>query len=131
RSVRTWQVPEFGSKYATMKEWCAHHSLAKTLAVMHPKWNSFVSFVSAPPQVCPEFSDDPKPITVDLAPVPPLEDEMIPDPLRDWIVDIATRAWAPTAYAAAAAIVALSGLIGCRLAIRPKRHDRWLVCPNL
>ena len=56
---------------------------------------------------------------------------MLPERFRGWIFDMANRACVPADYPAAAAIVALSGLIGRRLAIRPKRQDDWLVPPNL
>jgi putative DNA primase/helicase len=82
--------------------------------------------------VCPDFSGvEPRPIAVDLLPVPPLDPRLIPDPFRAWLVDVAERAWVPPEYPAAAALVAAGGLIGRRLAIRPKRRDRWLVVPNL
>jgi hypothetical protein len=133
RKVWTWSLPEFGSKYRTLKEWCRHNSLTAVLMLEHAaKWTNFVVFVSGSQQECPDFSGvEPRPISIDLLPVPPLEDAMIPGPFRVWILDIAKRAWMPPEYCAAAAIVALSGLIGRRLAIRPKRRDRWLVVANL
>jgi putative DNA primase/helicase len=130
--VRIWTIPGFGSKFGAMREWCTHNSLVATLEVeCAGEWRGFVSFVGTPMGICPKFSEDPKPIAVNLIPVPPLEDEMIPKPLRGWILDISTRAQAPVEYVAAAALVAIGGLIGCRLAIRPKRRDHWLVVPNL
>lgn len=72
-----------------------------------------------------------KPISPALAPVPELDPCMIPHVFRAWLQDIADRACLPLAYAAAALIVALSGLIGRRLGIRPKRYDDWLVVCNL
>jgi hypothetical protein len=72
-----------------------------------------------------------KPITPALAPVPELGAYMIPQVFRAWLEDIADRACLPLAYAAAAMIVALSGLIGRRLGIKPKRYDDWLVICNL
>ncbi len=132
RSVRIWRVPRLNSKYPTMRSWGAENSLAKELEFEHAcKWRGFVGFIGTPPQVCPEFSGPPQPITVNLLPVPQLDDELIPEPLRDWTLDIARRSCTPKEFPVAAAFVSLSGLIGCRLTIRPKRRDRWLVCPNL
>ena len=37
----------------------------------------------------------------------------------------------PLEYVAAALVVVLSGLMGRRLSIRPKRYDDWSVVPNL
>jgi putative DNA primase/helicase len=56
---------------------------------------------------------------------------MIPAPLRAWLKDIADRGCFPLEYPAAAAIVGISGLIGRRIGIRPKRNDDWQVIPNL
>src|SRR5205823_6245312 len=56
---------------------------------------------------------------------------LIPEPFREWLADIAERGCFPLEYPAAAAVVALSALVGRRLGIRPKRHDDWLVVPNL
>ena len=128
-SAYIWRLPGYGSKYSTLKAWLEKEDLAKALEF---GWEDFVVFVSDSPKAIPDFSSIiPRPITVDLIPVPPLEDAMIPEPLREWILDIGNRAWAPVEYAAAAAIVALSGVIGCRLTVRPKRKDRWLIAPNL
>jgi putative DNA primase/helicase len=133
KRVGRWRLPGFGSRHPTMREWCTHNDLVEVLEAEHArKWGGFVGFVGTLDQVPPDFSGvEIRPIAVDLMPVPALEDCMIPDPLRAWILDIARRAWIPPEYAAVAAIVGLSGLIGRRIVIRPKRHDRWLVVPNL
>ena len=83
--------------------------------------------VSAPPT----FDIDPRPITANLAPVPKIDPCMIPAVFRAWLQDIADRGCFPFEYVAAALIVVLSGLIGRKLAIRPKRYDDWTVVPNL
>jgi putative DNA primase/helicase len=130
--VRTWAVPEFGSKFGTMREWCKTHDLGKLLALEHAgKFKSFVVFVGSSLGESPKFEGDPRKITAELLPVPGVDPGMIPGPLRRWLVDIANRGSFPLEYGAAAAIVAMSGLIGRRIAIRPKRHDDWLVVPNL
>ena len=66
-----------------------------------------------------------------LPPVAELDEALLPDPLRAWIMDISDRMQAPPDYSAATVIVALSSLIGRRLGIHPKRHDDWLAVPNL
>jgi putative DNA primase/helicase len=132
-SIRIWRVPGFGSKHRTMKEWCASNSLTKTLELVYSgQWADFAVFAGESPQVCPDFSAlVPRPITADLLPVPPLEPEMIPEPFRPWVKDIANRGWFPLENVVAALIVAMSGLIGRKLGIKPKRYDDWLVIPNL
>lgn len=76
---------------------------------------------------CPE----PIPLPDGLPPVKPLHPEMIPLPLCGWLMDIADRMQIPPDFSAAAAIVALGSIIGRGCGIHPKRHDDWLVVPNL
>lgn len=63
--------------------------------------------------------------------VQPFPMELLPDPLRPWIEDMAQRIQCPPDYPAVTAIVTLSSLIGRQVGIRPKRHDDWTVVPNL
>src|SRR5207249_2952704 len=70
-------------------------------------------------------------LSTTLSPVPPLSPSMIPASLRKWLVDIAQRGCFPLEYPTAAALVALSALVGRKCGIRPKRRDDWLVIPNL
>jgi len=131
-SVRIWKVPEFGSIYPTLRDWCSNHDLVRTLEVVHlGRYAEFVVFVGASPLVSPDFTEPPRPIAADLLPVPGLDPLMVPAPFREWAKDIANRGWFPLEYVVAAIIVGVSGLIGRRIAIRPKRHDDWLVVPNL
>ncbi len=64
-------------------------------------------------------------------PVPELPAELIPDPLRPWLFDIAERASLPLEFVTCPALVALSAVIGRSVGIYPKRWDDWLVVPNL
>ena len=64
-------------------------------------------------------------------PVPELPAELIPDPLRPWLFDIAERASLPLEFVTCPALVALSAVIGRSIGIYPKRRDDWLVVPNL
>jgi len=96
-----------------------------------PSEGGSVGFVGSPGHVSPEFEGPPKPITAELRPVPKLDPSMIPGPLQPWLVDIAERGSFPIDYPAAAGVVALGGLLGRRMAMRPKRRDSWLVAPNL
>ena len=73
----------------------------------------------------------PKEITAELLPVEELTPEMIPEPLRDWLTDIAHRMQVPLDFSATACVVMLSSIIGTRLSIRPKKNDSWQVIPNL
>lgn len=73
----------------------------------------------------------PRPIPSELAPVPAMRPELIPDGLRDWLVDIAERIQCPLDFPVAAAVVALGAVLGRRVGIRPNRCDDWLVIANL
>ena len=75
--------------------------------------------------------EDPVPLPEGLPPVAPLDPTMIPEPLRGWIVDVSERMQIPPDFAAAGAVVVAGSLIGRQVGIRPKRHDDWLVVPNL
>jgi putative DNA primase/helicase len=77
------------------------------------------------------FTGPPQPLAVKLLPVPPLDPDLIPSRLRAWVVDIATRGCFPLEFPAVTALVELGTLVGRQLGIRPKRHDNWLVVPNL
>ena len=56
---------------------------------------------------------------------------MLPESFRRWLADGAERMTVPMDYSAAAALVALAAVVGRRVCVRPKRHDDWLVCPNV
>jgi hypothetical protein len=128
--VSIWPLPGFGPLCPTMREWCQHYDLARVIVDLHySKYEKLIPCDTNP--LSPVFTEDPKRLKLDLIPVPPLRKEMIPGPLRAWVVDVGMRAHIPIDYTAAAVMVALSSLIGSRLAIRPKRRDRWLVVPNL
>jgi putative DNA primase/helicase len=83
------------------------------------------------PEAFENFQADPLPPTPNLRPVPTLPQQLLPDALRDWLVDIAERMNCPLEYAAGPAIVALSSLVGRKVGIRPKRFDDWTTVPNL
>ncbi|MDE3021831.1 MAG: DUF3987 domain-containing protein [Pseudomonadota bacterium] len=75
---------------------------------------------------------EPKPIQAELLPVPAFDPViLLPQVLRDWIMDEAERMPCPPDYIAACVIVALGAIIGTRCAIKPKSLDSWLVVPNL
>lgn len=70
-------------------------------------------------------------------PLPPearamkLDRSMLPEPLGAWCADISERMQVPLECVAGSAIAMLSSLIGRKIAIYPKRHDRWVVIGNL
>jgi putative DNA primase/helicase len=73
----------------------------------------------------------PRPLPNGLLPVKPFDLAMVPAAFAPWIEDIAERMQCPPDYPAISAMVALGAAIGGKIGIRPKRHDDWLIVPNL
>jgi len=95
------------------------------------KWLKLPSEPFEPAQEAePEEWTEPEPLPIGLLPVPEMSEELLPEPFRDWLCDIADRMQCPLEYPTVAALVSLSSIIGDRIAIRPKRHDDWAVTPN-
>ncbi len=76
-------------------------------------------------------TEKPLPLPDTLLAVPSFDDVLLPETLRGWISDLASRMQCPPDFPAVGAIVALSSLVGRQVGIRPKRFDDWLVAPNL
>lgn len=75
---------------------------------------------------------EPKPIQAELHPVPTFDAKtLLPDALREWVMDEADRMPCPPDFIAATAMVELGATIGARCAIKPKSRDDWLIVPNL
>ena len=74
---------------------------------------------------------EPKTLPDDLPAVESFNYECLPGTLRGWLEDITERMQCPPDYPAVGALVALGSLIGRKVGIRPKRHDDWLLVPNL
>lgn len=81
----------------------------------------------------PQSDDWPRPGALPdaLPPVDTFDAELVPQALREWVMDIAHRMQCPADFPAVAAIVGLSSLIGARAVMQPKARDDWQVVPNL
>jgi hypothetical protein len=88
------------------------------------------SNAALPAQAAPDWIE-PKEIKTQLLPVPALTPELLPGVYRDWLADTAFRMQVPLDFVAVAALVMAGAVIGAGCGIRPKRHDDWLVIPNL
>ena len=66
-----------------------------------------------------------------LPAVPTLSPTLLPAALHSWLADAAERLDVPFELVATPALVMLGGLIGRRLGLCPKRHDDWVVVPNI
>jgi hypothetical protein len=118
----------YNEAFPNLAAWCSRLNLLRTLDF---EWKAGIPVVGKPVKESPDFDEDPRPITAELIPVPAIFPEMIPLPFRAWLQDIADRGCFPPEYTAATLVVVLGGLIGRKVAIRPKRYDDWLVVPNL
>ena len=77
--------------------------------------------------------DTPRPLpsAESLFPVPEFDHGLLPESLRPWVADISERMQCPPEFVAVGALVSLSGVIGRKAVILPKRLDNWKVTPNL
>ena len=90
-----------------------------------------VSFVSGVPPRSEKNWPEVQPLPDDLPPVMAYESDMLPDPLRVFVDDIAERMQCPPDFPAVAVLAVIGAVIGRRCGIRPKRRDDWVVLPNL
>lgn len=73
----------------------------------------------------------PMPLPDELAPVEPFQIELLPKVFQAWITDIAERLQCPADFPAVAIMVAVAGIVGRKIGIRPQQLTDWLVVPNL
>ncbi|MBS1952550.1 MAG: DUF3987 domain-containing protein [Cyanobacteria bacterium SZAS-4] len=74
---------------------------------------------------------EPEPIRDELEPVQELTGELLPDALRLHVMDTSHRMQCKPDMVAIPLVVMLGSVIGAGCGIRPKKHDDWLVIPNL
>jgi len=74
---------------------------------------------------------DPEEPELKQTPVSPMRPEMLPEPLRPWLCDIADRFQCPLEYIVIPAVVSAGAVLGGKLTVRPKRDDDWREYPNL
>jgi putative DNA primase/helicase len=73
-----------------------------------------------------------RPLPPKTHPAPPMDPAILPDSLRDWIVDVMEAASAPLEYAAIPAMVALGAVIGRKVGICPGGFEpAWCIPGNL
>ena len=74
---------------------------------------------------------EPKPLPAGLLPVMAFDPEMIPAAIGPWVMDIADRMQCPPDFVAVSAVVALSSVLGRKIAVRPQARTDWTEVPNL
>jgi len=60
-----------------------------------------------------------------------LDEQLIPEPYRDWLADISHRMQTPADFVTVSALVVTASVIGSACGIRPKAFDDWEVIPNI
>jgi hypothetical protein len=74
---------------------------------------------------------DPLELTPTLPAVPTMPDVLLPETLRAYAADVAERMQIPLDYVGIPFMVTLGFLVARKVGIFPKRHDDWIVSPNL
>lgn len=78
-----------------------------------------------------DWDDLPPPTTSLLLPVEPFNKLLLPEPMQEFVTDIAYRMRCPMDFIAIPIISMFGSLIGTNCGIRPKQYDDWLEVPNL
>lgn len=108
------------------------HTMTQTAPVWTPEFQfAGKSQPESPAPTLPIDWPQPQPIPDQMPVVMKFDTALLPDSLRPWIEDVADRMQCPVDFPAVTAILALSSIVGRKLAIRPKRQDNWTVIPNL
>ncbi len=93
-------------------------------------WLDPAPFIAAARQAEFDALPEPEPINQTLCPVPAFDAELLPQPFRTWVVDMAHRMQCPVDFCAVGVVITLAGVIGAAIGIKPKRKDDWLIVPN-
>jgi hypothetical protein len=73
----------------------------------------------------------PEPVTGSFPPVLPFPLDALPELLRRFALDVSERMQVPIDFVAATLMVVWGAVVGRRAKMFPKRHDDWVVIPNL
>lgn len=99
-----------------------------TMSLLSAQAASAASIGDSPDSIWP----DPHPIQTPLKAVPAFDAAiLLPEVLREWIMDEADRMPCPPDFIAVACMVALGSVVGARCAMQPKACDNWMIVPNL
>ncbi len=74
---------------------------------------------------------EPRPLPNLQPPVRPFDSAMLPDRVRPNVEDVAERMQCPIDFPAVAMMIVLAGVVGRKVAVRPKCRDDWTVVANL
>ena len=135
-TVRILQLPELSEK-GDVSDWIesGHTSkelveLAKNTSVYDPGQLLTEPKVSIPNEAAFVWTNL-EPLPDELLPIPAFHESLLPDVMREFVMDVYERMRCPIEFVAAAVVIAAAAIIGNRIRIRPKRLDDWTVTPNL
>lgn len=74
---------------------------------------------------------EPGEIKTSLPEVQKMNEDLIPEPLKTWLLDVSHRMQTPPDFSTISAFVVFGSVIGSGCSIRPKQEDNWEVIPNL
>lgn len=74
---------------------------------------------------------EPKPIQIELLPVPAFDPDFLPATVSDWVADISDRMQCPLDFVGVSVLVAMGSIVGRKVAIRPQRRTDWFEVANL
>lgn len=78
-----------------------------------------------------DFANLPKPLDSVLKPVKEINENSLPDVLKDWLRPASAVIGCPFGFLVLSAIVEAGSLIGSRLRLKPLQNSDWFVVPNL
>ena len=144
KSVRWLELPDLPEK-GDLSDWLNNSDNDKKvfeiLVTNAPQWDpNYLHITLADPELgerlnilnsVDEIWLEPQEITPALLPVDKFNSELLPIPLREWLLDISHRMQVPLDFPSGACVVVMSSIIGTRLSICPKKKDPWQVVPNL
>ncbi len=73
----------------------------------------------------------PEPLPTELSPVLPFDEWLLPESVAPFVTDVADRMQCPLEFPAVGIMVAIAGVVGRKIGVRPKKQDDWTVVPNL
>lgn len=116
------------------------HEMAAVAGIEAAEVDDIISKAGSDPSEGPQIGEptldfdgwpEPTQIKSTLPAVEAFVPELLPDAIRDYVLDVTDRQQAPPDFAAVAAICGMAAIVGNRVRIQPKHQDDWTVVPNL
>ena len=134
KSVRWLELPDLPEK-GDLSDWLNNpdndKKVFEILVTNAPQWDpNYLHITLADPELgerlnilnsVDEIWLEPQEITPELLPVDKFNSELLPIPLREWLLDISHRMQVPLDFPTGACVVVMSSIIGTRISICPKK----------